>query len=681
MKNYFIALALLITCYANAQTNYSVYAIPYNPHPFVSGTLITDIDIYDDQYSHVIPIGFSFIFFGASYDSLIISPNGFINFNTSYTDLASPWQVEPLPIDTLFDISNSILAPWQDMNLAYGGQISYQLYGIAPYRRFVVSYFEIAQNGCELTLFSQQIVLFETTNIIETHIKDRPFCNWPISNPGGGVHGIVNQAGDIFITVPGRNGTVWTTQNEGMRFDPGAMYNTQNNLITGNIFQDLNGDCIKDTNELGIANCPVLVNEGMFYTYSDDYGNYTLHVDSGTNILEHYFPPYYNIACPSTGSYTINFTAPFDTSNNNYFVDSVLYYCSDLKVDIGTTNFTSCLNEWVGINYCNNGTVIDTAVVINFSLNDSLQILYSASNIMNLGNNNYSVEVGQLNPGQCGNISFFVQVGCDTLGTVYCMNATIVGATAFDCDVNNNISMDCHSLIGSFDPNDLQVASQQFNQEGFVTADDIDDNDELTYLIRFQNTGTDTAFQVQVRDTIPSQLNPASIVPGAASHNYNWLVLNGELIIDFININLPDSITNEANSHGFVKFKIKQNAGNLPGTVIANQASIYFDANPAVITNQTFNTIPLPTGLSQQSLQEVLYMPNPVKDQLQLVLPFENVSNTSIEFIDVLGKNVLAQSIENKVSQINCMGLSKGIYMVRIVQNGLLYSHFKIIKE
>jgi uncharacterized repeat protein (TIGR01451 family) len=677
MKHIFTLLILLFTTFTKAQTNYTVYQIPYNPDPFANGTLAVAME--DDVYSGVIPIGFNFDFYGNTYNSVLISTNGYLSFDLSLSGLFSPWQTYALPDINM--IYNAIMAPWQDINPMLGGEIRYQVNGTAPFRRFVVSYYQIPMFSCTSLLFSQQIILYETTNVIETHIFDKPICpTWPNVNPGGAIHGIVDQTGANYLIVPGRNNTAWTAQNEGMRFDPGTS-NPLENLISGKVYQDLNGNCVPDANELGIANRPVFLNGGDFYTYSDTNGNYSLNVPTGNFALEHFVPQYYNVSCPSTGVYNVVIQNQADTSANNNFSDTLLYYCSDLKVDIGTTNMSSCMTEWVGINYCNNGTVADTAVVINFTLNDSIQIVSSNTTILDLGNNNYSVEVGQLNPGQCGNISFLVSVGCDTVGTLYCMQASITGATVYDCDTLNNTSEDCHSLIGSFDPNDLQVASQQFNQEGFVIADDIDDNDELTYLIRFQNTGTDTAFQVKIKDMIPSQLNPATIVPGAASHNYNWVVLNGELIFDFLNINLPDSFTNEPNSHGFVKFRIKQNAGNLPGTVIANQAGIYFDANPAVITNQTFNTIPLPTSLPQQSVQDVIFMPNPVKDQLQLVLPFENIGNTTIEFIDVLGKNVQAQSIENKVSQINCTGLSRGIYMVRLIRTGQLYTQFKMVKE
>ena len=674
MKHLLTLCIVLFAFITAAQTNYTVSTIAYNPDPFMVGTAVPNSST-DDQYSFVIPIGFSFFFYGAFYDSIVVSTNGYLTFNTSLASAYSPWSTIAIPSATA--PLNAIMAPWQDINPALGGTIKYAVNGSAPFRRFVVSYYNIPMFSCDSLLFSQQIILYETTNVIETHILNRPLCSgW---NNGNAVHGIIDQTGLNATVVAGRNNTPWTVSNEGIRFDP-AMNAWVNNLVMGKVFQDLNGNCFPDTNELGIANRPVIANGGDFYTYTDAYGNYELYVDTGTYTISEVAPLYYTVSCPSTGVYSLNFPGQFGTSLNNNFSDSILYSCSDLTVDIGTTNMSRCMTEWVGINYCNIGTVADTAAVINFTLNDSIQILNLPANIADLGANNYQVVVGNLNPGQCGNIAFQVQIGCDTVGTIYCMQASISGAITYDCDTTNNTSTDCHGLIGSFDPNDLQVAAQNYLQEGFVTADDIDENDELNYLIRFQNTGNDTAYNVKIRDMIPAELNPASIIPGAASHNYNWLVLNGELIIDFLMINLPDSFSNEANSHGFVKFRIQQQTGNLPGTVITNQAGIYFDANPPVITNQTFNTIPLATGISAQA-QDNMFMPNPVKDQLQLVLPFETIGNTSIQVFDVLGKNIQTQSINNKVESIDCSALSKGIYMARLMHNGAVYTQFKFVKE
>ena len=110
--------------------------------------------------------------------------------------------------------------------------------------------------------------------------------------------------------------------------------------------------------------------------------------------------------------------------------------------------------------------------------------------------------------------------------------------------------------------------------------------------MRFQNTGTDTAFTVVLRDTLPPQLDIRSIEPGASSHLYTWnLEVKGVLTFTFNNIRLLDSFRNEPKSHGFVKFRIKQKNDLSFGTKIENQAGIYFDFNAPVITNRTLHTV------------------------------------------------------------------------------------------
>lgn len=166
------------------------------------------------------------------------------------------------------------------------------------------------------------------------------------------------------------------------------------------------------------------------------------------------------------------------------------------------------------------------------------------------------------------------------------INLGFFGAYSED-DADPFISIDCQQNIGSYDLNDKQGFPKGIGPDHIIFHDT-----ELEYLIRFQNTGTDTAFLVVIRDTLSEFLDPSSVVPGASSHPYTWeLRNNGALKFTFDDIMLVDSNANEPASHGFVKFRIKQQLGNLPGTVIHNQAAIYFDFNAPVITNQTDHKI------------------------------------------------------------------------------------------
>lgn len=154
-------------------------------------------------------------------------------------------------------------------------------------------------------------------------------------------------------------------------------------------------------------------------------------------------------------------------------------------------------------------------------------------------------------------------------------------------DILPTEAVECLVVVGSYDPNDKQAAP-----EGYGTRHYIEVGDDLDYRIRFQNTGTDTAFTVVIRDTISEHLDMASILPGASSHSYDLDVINGnELKFTFNNILLVDSFTNEPASHGYVKFKISQQDSLPLGTLIYNDAAIYFDYNEPIITNRTYHEI------------------------------------------------------------------------------------------
>jgi gliding motility-associated-like protein len=199
---------------------YTVLGIPYTPDPFNAGTSIT---LSDDAVSGVQPIGFNFCFFGNTYTQFYIGSNGWISFSAGQTNL---WTNSPIPSTNANVPKNCIMSPWQDWYPPAGGTIKYQVYGTAPSRRLVVSWNAIPMFSCNANLGTFQIKIFETTNVIETHILNKPSCTqWA---GGLSTHGLHNINGTIGVVVPGRNSSVWTASNEGYRFSPGIVW--QNSL-------------------------------------------------------------------------------------------------------------------------------------------------------------------------------------------------------------------------------------------------------------------------------------------------------------------------------------------------------------------------------------------------------------------------------------------------------------------
>jgi hypothetical protein len=138
----------------------------------------------------------------------------------------------------------------------------------------------------------------------------------------------------------------------------------------------------------------------------------------------------------------------------------------------------------------------------------------------------------------------------------------------------------------SFDPNDKTVNPRGCGPEGLIPADT-----DLSYVVQFQNLGTGPANQVVIRDTLDPHLDLGSFQMIAGSHPFSLMVSGRELAWTFAGINLPAASADEAGSHGYVKFTVKQNPGLPVGTLITNRAMIYFDLNPPVLTRTTTNTI------------------------------------------------------------------------------------------
>ncbi len=144
------------------------------------------------------------------------------------------------------------------------------------------------------------------------------------------------------------------------------------------------------------------------------------------------------------------------------------------------------------------------------------------------------------------------------------------------------------SILCSYDPNDKAV--EPAHVEGYTDIEE----DELVFKIRFQNTGNAPAEKIEIRDTLSEFLNVNSVQYIAGSHDEFLTFSRREdriLIFNFDNINLPDSTADLAGSQGYLIYSATINEDVEVGTLIENTAHIYFDNNPAVVTNTTKNIL------------------------------------------------------------------------------------------
>jgi gliding motility-associated-like protein len=211
-----------ITSPATGTSNYDCTQITYNPYSYTPGNTISITS--DDVWSGVINIPFDFCFFNNVYNQCIVGSNGLLSFNIAQANGFCPWSfaaVTPLPNPGFASALNTIMCPYQDIYPPQGGSISWQVYGTAPNRTFVVSWNVIPmfQQACWTILSTQQIALYEGTNVIETYILNKGLC--PGWNTGMAIHGIQNDNGTVAVIVPGRNlPTQWTASNDAWRWTP-----------------------------------------------------------------------------------------------------------------------------------------------------------------------------------------------------------------------------------------------------------------------------------------------------------------------------------------------------------------------------------------------------------------------------------------------------------------------------
>jgi gliding motility-associated-like protein len=195
-------------------TSYGISDIPFAPYPVPVGTNVT---MPDDTVMGPYAIGFQFCFFGNAYTQFYIGSNGWIGFSPGMT---RAFTANTIPSNNMFVPRNCIMGPWMDFNpgVAGGPYIKFQTQGVAPYRRLVVQWLNVPLYQCIALKSTFQIVIYESTNVIENHITSKPTCMaWAGGTATQGLH---NLAGTQAFAVPGRNAAVWTATNEAKRFTP-----------------------------------------------------------------------------------------------------------------------------------------------------------------------------------------------------------------------------------------------------------------------------------------------------------------------------------------------------------------------------------------------------------------------------------------------------------------------------
>jgi len=370
-------------------------------------------------------------------------------------------------------------------------------------------------------------------------------------------------------------------------FFPGGSYNT----IKGKARLDLNNNGC-DIADAGMPNVPIRFTEANGQTiirYTQSTGDYYAYTYKGSFTLQPYFPyPYFGIN-PTTA--TVNFDTANNLINNTDFCISPNGIHNDLEITfLPVSPARPGFDARYRLVYWNRGsTTLSGNVQVNFdnsrmnfisstTIPDSQspgQLSWNYNNLLPFERRTIDLVLNLLPP-PANNIN-------DTLTYLAVVNPVMGDETPAD-----NSFILPQRVIGSFDPNDKQCLE---GSKLAITAVD----KYLHYMIRFQNMGTDTAFNIVVVDTLSNKLDWNTVELISSSHTCDIKQSNGILQFYFKDIKLPYQSINDPASNGFVAFKIKPKNTVSMGDSLNNKAAIYFDYNLPVITNMA-STIVTPVS-------------------------------------------------------------------------------------
>lgn len=375
------------------------------------------------------------------------------------------------------------------------------------------------------------------------------------------------------------------------------------------------------------------------------YNDVTIPVGSGTNVL--YFP----ITLTQTyNDVTISIVPLSPPRPGLTYINRIVYKNLGLTTTSGTITFTKPTQVAI-TNVSQSGSVI-TATGYTYAFTNLLP-----------------------NETRFFNVTMSVPSSPTVVLNDLLTASVTITAPANDINLSNNTSNCSQIVVNSFDPNDKMEAHGDeipFNQ--FAQTD------YLYYTIRFQNNGTANAINVHLQDVLDAKLDETSIRMISASNNYTMNRINNTLTWDFRNIQLVPSSVSQDLSRGYIYFKIRMKPGFVAGDLVSNNASIFFDSNPAIVTN-TFDT-KFVTLLStvDNALGNFIMYPNPTNDEVTFSM--ENTVETiqSISITDVLGKTVMTIN-DNSSNEINIdvSNLSKGVYLVEITTESNLKATKKLV--
>jgi hypothetical protein len=442
--------------------------------------------------------------------------------------------------------------------------------------------------------------------------------------------------------------------------------------LFGDVWKDVDADCVEDPLEFPWPGLVVETTPHHFVASVDSFGDYSMSLWPDTHTVMVNLPPYRYVSCtaaPYTEIVTGSSSHPdidFGVTNYPGITDMVMIGADgisrpgfDVNVwgharNIGTVSATGR----VRLDYDPLFTLVGAVPVPDSVLPGALVWNYTTL-----------AEWDHMNPVVALNLAPTVPIGTPYTH-VWHAYTSVADTTPYDNhDTINDI------VSGAYDPN-----AKYFQDQGPTVDLGTETDKELWFEIFFQNTGTDTAFTVLVRDTLEADLDWGHMTTWITSHPATFsLTGSGYAEWRFDNILLPDSNTNEPASHGYILFSVPVRTPTTIGQTITNRASIYFDYNVPVLTNTALGTFVGLTSTTPAAQEVWQVYPNPFSSELRV----RGSTDAAYQLCDLSGRILLQGQLglAGDEAAVSTQSLPRGVYLLRLQGESGAVSTFKVVKS
>ncbi|HEU0135789.1 MAG TPA: T9SS type A sorting domain-containing protein [Flavobacterium sp.] len=446
------------------------------------------------------------------------------------------------------------------------------------------------------------------------------------------------------------------TATEYCAFMPAAPYNT----ITGTINYANDGACTMPG-----AGMPIFIDMNFYSdtSFANNIGNYTVYSWISDNVTLVPQPLNYYSVTPSS------FTSTFSGFGNTVTAD----FCAtpsgihpDLEVTLlPLVDARPGFDAHYRVVVRNTGTQVQSGSV-SIAFDDSTMDFISAiPAIQSQVVNNITWNFNSIAPFETRtydviyNVNSPMEIPAVNNGDILVLTASLSTAEVDETPADNVFDLS-QIVVGSFDPNDITVL------EGATISPDQTD-EYLTYVVRFQNSGTAAAENVVVKDMITPNLDQSTMQILTSSHPFRSTITNdNKLEFFFENIMLPAEQDDEPGSHGYIAYRMKPKSTVGLGDVMEKTAGIYFDYNWPIVTNTASTTVTLLGTNTYTNNSAVTLYPNPVENYFQVKADASH-SIQQIVIYNVVGQQVMVVEKPAADQRIDISGLVGGTYFVKVI--------------